>query len=217
MRSMDSDYFKRLEQFIDDYMDEYGRSPTTREIAAGTGRALSTVHKYLSQMRADGVLDYSGHRNITTRRKRITATENVRVPILGQVSCGLPRFAVENIEEYVQLPVALFGHGPFFLLRASGESMIEADINHGDLVLIRQQDYARTGDIVVALIGEEATLKRYYPELEHNRICLHPENRTMDDIYVSSCAIQGVAVKVLKDLIQQNPERRVVPYLRWLT
>ena len=67
MRSMDPDYFKRLEQFIDDYMDEYGRSPTTREIAAGTGRALSTVHKYLSQMRTEGVLDYAGHRNITKK------------------------------------------------------------------------------------------------------------------------------------------------------
>lgn len=201
MRSMDPDYFKRLEQFIDDYMDEYGRSPTTREIAAGTGRALSTVHKYLSQMRKDGVLDYSGHRNITTRRKRITATESVKVPILGEVSCGLPKFAEENIEEYVQLPVALFGHGPFFLLRASGESMIEAGIQDDDLILVQQQDYAKPGQIVVALIGEEATLKRYYPEPEHNRICLHPENSTMEDIYVSNCAIQGVAVKVLKDLL----------------
>ena len=201
MRSMDSDYFKRLEQFIDDYMDIYGRSPTTREIAAGTGRALSTVHKYLSQMRNDGVLDYSGHRNITTRRKRISATETVKVPILGAVSCRLPKFAEENIEEYVQLPVALFGHGPFFLLRAYGESMIEAGIENGDLVLIQKQDYAQEGQIVVALIGEESTMKRYYPEPEHNRICLHPENKTMDDIYVDSCAIRGVAVKVLKDLI----------------
>lgn len=79
--------------------------------------------------------------------------------------------------------------------------MIEAGIESGDLVLIRKQDYAQEGQIVVALIGEEATLKRYYPEPEHNRICLHPENSTMEDINVSSCAIQGVAVKVLKDLI----------------
>ena len=202
MRSMDPDYFKRLEQFIDDYMDEYGRSPTTREIAAGTGRALSTVHKYLSQMREDGMLEYSGHRNIITRRKQLSASASVKVPILGAVSCGLPKLAEENIEEYVQLPVALFGQGPFFLLRASGESMIEVGIRDGDLVLVRQQDYAQAGQIVVALIGnDEATLKRYYPEPEHNRICLHPENSAMEDIYVSCCAIQGVAVKVLKDLL----------------
>lgn len=183
-------------------MDEYGRSPTTREIAAGTCRALSTVHKYLSQMREEGVLEYSGHRNIITRRKQLSASASVKVPILGAVSCGLPNFAIENIEEYVQLPVALFGQGPFFLLRASGESMIDADIMDGDLVLVRQQDYAHTGQIVVALIGtDEATLKRYYPEPEQNRICLHPENRTMEDIYVSDCSIQGVAVQVLKNLM----------------
>jgi repressor LexA len=153
-------------------------------------------------MREEGVLEYSGHRNIITRRKQLSVSASVKVPILGAVSCGLPNFAVENIEEYVQLPVALFGQGPFFLLRAFGESMIEAGIQDGDLVLVRQQDYANAGQIVVALIGnDEATLKRYYPEPEHNRICLHPENSTMEDIYVSNCAIQGIAVKVLKDLM----------------
>lgn len=126
MRSMDSEYFKRLEHFIDDYMDEYGRSPTTREIAAGTGRALSTVHKYLSQMRTEGVLDYSGHRNITTRRRKKMADESVQVPVLGKVSCGALKLAEECIEEYVHLPVALFGRGKYFLLRANGDSMIEA-------------------------------------------------------------------------------------------
>ena len=121
-------------------------------------------------------------------------------PILGKVSCGVPKFAEENIEEYVRLPVALFGRGQFFILRANGDSMIEADINDGDLVLIRQQNYADEGQIVVALMDDEATLKRYYPEPEKQRIRLHPENSRMDDIYVSDCIIQGVAVKVLKDL-----------------
>lgn len=133
MRSMDPDYFKRLEQFIDDYMDEYGRSPTTREIAAGTGRALSTVHKYLSQMRTEGVLDYAGHRNITTRRRKKMAEESVQVPVLGKVSCGALKFAEESIEEYVHLPVALFGRGKYFLLRANGDSMIDAGIGDADL------------------------------------------------------------------------------------
>ena len=121
-------------------------------------------------------------------------------PILGKVSCGVPKFAEENIEEYVRLPVALFGRGQFFILRANGDSMIEADINDGDLVLIRQQNYADEGQIVVALMDDEATLKRYYPEPEKQLIRLHPENSRMDDIYVSDCIIQGVAVKVLKDL-----------------
>lgn len=201
MRSMDPDYFRQLEQFIDDYIDTNDRSPSTREIAAATGRSVSTVHKYLSQMRENGVLNYSGHRNITTRRRKKMTLESVQVPVLGKVSCGALKLAEECIEEYVHLPVALFGRGKYFMLRANGDSMIEVGIDDGTLVLVRQQDYASPGQIVVALVGDEATLKRYYPEPEHNRICLHPENKTMDDIYVDSCAIQGVAVKVLKDLL----------------
>ena len=127
--------------------------------------------------------------------------ESNLVPVLGSVACGVPKYAEENIEEYVRLPVSLFGRGDFFILRANGDSMIEAGIDNGDLVLIRQQNTAETGQIVVALMEEEATLKRYYPEPQWGRIRLHPENSMMTDIYVDSCIIQGVAVKVLKDLM----------------
>jgi repressor LexA len=123
------------------------------------------------------------------------------VPILGEVACGLPRFAEENIEDYVQLPASLFGSGDFYMLRANGYSMIDVGISSGDFVLIRRQNTAEPGEIVVALVEEEATLKRYYPEPEHRRVRLHPENDALDDIYVDDCMIQGVAVKVLKDLI----------------
>ena len=106
-----------------------------------------------------------------------------------------------NIEEYVQLPTAIFGKGDFFLLRASGDSMIEAGIDDGDLVLVRHQDHADPGQIVVALIGEdEATLKRFYPEPSKGIIRLHPENQVLDDIIVENCSIQGVAVHVVKAL-----------------
>ena len=101
----------------------------------------------------------------------------------------------------MRLPIALFGQGDFYILRANGDSMIDANINHGDLVVVRQQDYAEEGQIVVALIEDEATLKRYYPEPERQRVRLHPENPKLQDIYVDDCSIQGVAVKVLKDLI----------------
>ena len=123
------------------------------------------------------------------------------MPVLGVISGGIPKFAEENIEEYIRLPVSLFGTGKFFILRAYGDSMIEVGIDDGDLVLIRQQETASAGQIVVALINnEDATLKRYYPEPEKHRVRLHPENSRMDDIIVPDCAIQGVAVKVLKDL-----------------
>lgn len=123
------------------------------------------------------------------------------VPLLGNVACGVPKFAEGNIEEYVRLPISLFGRGDFFLLRASGDSMIEAGIDDGDLVLIRQQDTADPGQIVVALMEDEATLKRFYPEPGRHRVRLHPENRRMKDIVVENCIIQGVAVKVLKDVV----------------
>ena len=198
MRSKNPAYFELLIRFIDDYIDNYGRSPSTQEIAGGTGLSPATVSRYLSRMREDGIIDYSGHRNIVTKRN--SATETNAVPVLGSVSCGIPKFAEENIEEYVKLPVSLFGKGDFFLLRASGNSMIEAGIDNGDLVLVRRQDYAAPGQIVVALMEEEATLKRYYPEPQNGYIRLHPENKDLDDIIVDHCLIQGVAVHVIKEL-----------------
>ena len=202
MRSKNQDHFNLLERFIDAYIDSQGVSPSTREIASGTGLSPSTVSRYLSYMRDNGMIDYVGQRNIITQRKRMTSTESNRVPLLGAVSCGIPKFAEGNIEEYVQLPTALFGKGDFFLLRASGDSMIEAGIDDGDLVLVRHQDHADPGQIVVALIGEdEATLKRFYPEPSKGIIRLHPENSALDDIIVENCAIQGVAVHVMKSLV----------------
>ena len=168
-----------------------------QEIANAVGVSKATVHRYITQLCEDGVIDYSGVRSITSTKAKVQV---VRVPVLGRIACGIPKFAEENIEEYVKLPVALFGHGDFFLLRAYGDSMVEVGIEDGDLVLIRQQNYADRGQIVVALVEDDATLKRYYPEPENNRVRLHPENSRMEDIYVDSCQIQGVAVKVLKDL-----------------
>lgn len=200
MRTKNPEFFKMIEEFIDDYREKNGASPTVREIHAGIGLSVGTVSRYLSFMRDNGMIDYEGCRNIITREAKITKAETTKVPVLGAVSCGVPKFAEENIEEYVRLPVALFGRGSFYLLRANGDSMIEAGIDDGDLVLIRQQSTADEGQIVVALMEDEATLKRFYPEPENGIIRLHPENHTMEDIIVENCIIQGVAVKVLKDL-----------------
>lgn len=198
MRTKNQDTFTAIVSFIDKYTDSYGYAPTMDEISDGTGYPKTTVHRYVSQMREDGTVDYAGHRSITSTK---TKTQSVRVPVLGTISCGIPKYAEENIEEYIRLPVALFGKGDFFILRAYGDSMIEVGIEDGDLVLVRHQATAEIGQIVVALIdNEDATLKRYYPEPENHRVRLHPENSSMEDIIVPDCAIQGVAVKVLKDL-----------------
>ena len=196
-----AELFKQIADTINSYKEQNtGASPSVREIADELGVNYSTVSRYLKHMRENGMLDYEGHRNITTRESRMTKTQTVKVAVLGAVSCGVPKFAEENIEEYVRLPVALFGSGEFYILRANGDSMVDAGIEDGDLVLIRQQNYANEGQIVVALMEDEATLKRYYPEPQKRRIRLHPENSSMRDIYVANCIIQGVAVKVLKDL-----------------
>lgn len=197
MRSKDKTLMAAVEKFVSDYTDSNGISPTMQEVADGVGSSKATVQRYIAQLCDDGILDYSGYRTMTSTKTKAAA---IRVPVLGTIACGIPKFAEENIEEYVRLPVALFGKGNFFILRAYGDSMIEAGIDNGDLVLIRQQNYADEGQIVVALMEDEATLKRFYPEPKKHRIRLHPENSHMDDIYVDNCEIQGVAVKVLKDL-----------------
>ena len=197
MRSNDKTLMAAIEKFVSDYTDSNGISPTMQEVADGVGSSKATVQRYIAQLCDDGILDYSGYRTMTSTKTKAAA---IRVPVLGTIACGIPKFAEENIEEYVRLPVALFGKGNFFILRAYGDSMIEAGIDNGDLVLIRQQNYADEGQIVVALMEDEATLKRFYPEPKKHRIRLHPENSRMDDIYVDNCEIQGIAVKVLKDL-----------------
>jgi len=194
------EYLKMLEEFIDEYIEKNHTAPTISEITDGVELPRSTVGRYIAYMREQGVIDYEGHRSITTRQVQKTNSESEKVPVLGSVSCGVPKLAIENIEEYIRLPVALFGRGDFFILRANGDSMIEAGIEDGDLVLIRVQNYADPGQIVVALMDDEATLKRFYPEPEKRRIRLHPENSALKDIYVKECIIQGIAVKVLKDL-----------------
>jgi len=122
------------------------------------------------------------------------------VAILGAVPCGPLTEVEEYVEGYVRLPESLIGHGRFFLLTASGNSMVGAGIQDGDLVLIRQQETAEIGDIVVALVDNEVTLKRLEFDEDRKSYYLHPENKRMRDIYVDQLTVQGVAVKVLKDL-----------------
>ena len=186
-----------VEQFIIEYSEKNGYAPSMQDVADGVGVSKSTAYKYINQLVADGAITYAGTRSITSTK---TQTQEIRVPVLGSIACGIPKFAEENIEFYIRLPVSLFGHGHFFILRASGESMIDAGIDDGDLVLIKYQNYANAGQIVVALVGDDATLKRYFPEPKRRRIRLHPENSEMDDLYVKGCDIQGIAVTVFKDL-----------------
>ncbi|WP_194611681.1 transcriptional repressor LexA [Clostridium vitabionis] len=201
MRALQPEREKRIQNYIQGFIESHGCSPSNREIAVGTGLPLTTVQRYLKRMKQNGIINYDGVRSITTRQQNQTKETSNLVPVLESVTRGVPKYAEDNVKEYVRLPVALFGRGDFFLLRAYGDSMTGAGIDDGDLVLIRQQNYADPGQIVVALMEDEATLKRYYPEPRYHRIRLHPENPDYQEIYVKKCIIQGVAVKLLKDLV----------------
>ena len=145
------------------------------------------------------MIGYDGEK-ITTDKTEKTSIELASVALLGSISCGAPQLEEEYAEKFVSLPVSVFGKGEFYFLRANGESMIDAGIDDGDLVLIRKQLEAKEGQIVVALVENENTLKRFFVDKEHDCIRLHPENKSMTDIIVKTCMIQGVAVKVIKDL-----------------
>ena len=201
MQHKKQEYIQAIEAFIDDYRDSMGIIPTMPEIAAGVGLSTGTICKYIAHMRERGIIEYDGgQRTITTKKGLAEMNEYFRVPVLGRVSCGIPKFAEENIEEYVKLPVSLFSRGDYFFLRAYGDSMINAGIDDGDLVLVRQQSTADYNQIVVALVEDEATLKRYRPQND-GTIRLHPENERFEDIVVDAddCLIQGVAIKILRD------------------
>jgi repressor LexA len=150
-------------------------------------------------MRDMGVIK-SGRFGIETDHISKTERATVSVPMVGFIPCGPLCEEEEQIDGYVRLPQSFVGKGDFFLLTASGESMIEAGIDDGDLVLIRKQSFAKSGDIVVALADGKNTLKRYFPMDKEKKIRLHPENSQMEDIFVSECVIQGVATKVIKNL-----------------
>ena len=113
---------------------------------------------------------------------------------------GIPLLSEENVESYVKLPTELVGRGDYYFLRANGDSMMNAGIDDGDFVLINKTTEANNGDIVVALIDNENTLKRLYRDDKNRKIILHPENEKYEDISVDYCQVQGVAVKILKDI-----------------
>ena len=200
MRRRNVELMNRIIEFAEQYYLENSSSPSVRTIADRFGIGVSTAYRYLLEMDERGLITYDGKRISNDRIEKLNSNSGVtRAAVVGSIACGIPNLAEENVEEYVSLPRSMFGDGEFFILRANGESMIDAGIETGDLVVIRKQACAEDGQIVVALVEDEATLKRLYRD--KGKVRLHPENRAMDDIIVDDCIIQGVAVKVIKDLL----------------
>jgi len=185
---------KDVLEFIKSAVRTKGYPPSVREIGKAVGlTSTSTVHGHLAKLEEKGFI-----RRDATKPRTIEIMDahplspSIPIPLIGRVMAGQPVLAVENIEEYIPVPARLVGTTNAFLLTVRGESMIEAGILDGDMLIVRQQTTAENGDIVVALIGEEATVKRFYLEKDHIR--LQPENRTMQPIITRDVSVLGKVV-----------------------
>ena len=197
MRSKRPELMKQIQDFAEQYYLNEGRSPSTSDIANGVGIARGTAYKYLVAMNEQGLIRYNGRDIRTKLTEKFEATRS-KAPICGSIPCGSPTEEIEHIETIVSLPTAIFGKGELYILVASGDSMIGAGIEDGDLVVINKQAHANEGDIVVALIDNESTLKLFYKDDENKRVILRAENKKYKDIIRPSCTIQGVAQHVIK-------------------
>ncbi len=189
---------QKILDFIKSEIEDKGYPPSVREICAAVGlRSTSTVHAHLNHLEAQGLI-----RRDPTKPRALEVVDGTQprgrsVPLVGRVTAGQPILAIENIDEYLTLPQSVLGQGKMFSLRVEGESMIDAGIMDGDIVVLRQQDTAENGEIVVAMTDEdEATLKRIYYEAD--RVRLQPENPTMAPIYVKSATVLGKLVALIR-------------------
>ncbi len=206
---------KAIIKFIEKEMEENGYAPSVREIGKAVGlKSTATVHGYLAKLAEKGYIKKEEQKGRTLRllkgcngedltKKRenknyYTGKEMVDVPVIGKITAGEPILAVENITDTFPIPLDFVGNSESFMLTVRGESMIEAGILNGDYILVKKQNTAENGEIVVALIGDEATVKTFYKEKDHIR--LQPQNSTMDPIIVPTCDILGKVAGVFRKL-----------------
>jgi repressor LexA len=203
---MDLDLTKRQQEifdFIKHYSTKYGYPPTVRDIGKAVGLASSsTVHAHLANLEKLGLLrrDPSKPRAIEMLDRAVEQVKSIvrpdGLPLVGHVAAGSPVLAEENIEEYVPVPALAGGEEGEYVLRVRGESMIDAGILPDDYVVVRPQETAEDGEIVVALVGEEATVKRFFKERDHIR--LQPENSALEPIRTREAQVLGRVVGVCR-------------------
>lgn len=190
--------------FIKEEINRKGYPPSVREICKAVGlKSTSTVHGHLSRLEKKGYIrrDPTKPRAIEILNSDIhTYSDTIKLPIIGKVTAGKPILAVQNIDEYYTIPTDLVKgyESESFILKVRGESMINAGILDGDYIVVRKQSAADNGDIVVVLIDDEATVKRFFKEKDHIR--LQPENPTMEPIIVNDALILGKVIGVIRKL-----------------
>lgn len=187
----------RVMDYIRKFSEENGYTPSVREIGKECGiKSTATVHSYIEKLQNKGYL------NKTENKKRavtIGKGTGVTVPLIGTVTAGQPIFAYENYEDYYTFPVGEFKGEEIFMLRVQGTSMIDAGIMDGDKIIVRRQETAQNGDIVIALVDDSATVKRFYAK--NGQIILHPENEALSDMIYSpeEVSILGKVVGLMRN------------------
>ena len=192
---------QRILDYIKAEIQAKGYPPSVREIANAVGlKSTSTVHGHLRRLEKRGLL----HRDaMKPRAMEVTGDPNfirnstTAVPVVGHVQAGVPILAEQNLEDYVAIPDVMLGKGNHFILRVHGESMIEAGIMYGDYIIVRQQAEAANGDMVVAMIDDSATVKRFFKEAD-GTYRLQPENASMQPIYTKELTILGEVVSLFR-------------------
>ena len=198
MRRKDENRMQVIRDCIDSYYNAFGEIPTVRDISANTGIAVTTVHRYLTALKESGELEYNGRRSIITKRMSMEQHKH-SMPVLGFVRCGPGEEEEETVIEYIRLPESMIGRGEFFALIAKGESMIDAGVHPGDYVIVRKQNHADPGDLIVALYDGLNNLKQLAYDDDERRYVLRSCNEDKEsypDIPFEELTIQGVAVGV---------------------
>ena len=193
----------RILEYIKKQVAEKGYPPSVREIGEAVGlKSTSTVHGHLKRLESKGLIkrDAMKPRAMELLIDNDASTNHMvqMVPLLGPVAAGQPILAEESIRETLPIPSALLGNGTYFALAIRGDSMIQAGILNGDYVIVRQQTVANNGDIVVAMVGGDATVKRYYRE--NGRFRLQPENPYYDPIYSRKVSVIGKVTALFRKL-----------------
>ncbi|MDE6273929.1 MAG: transcriptional repressor LexA [Clostridiales bacterium] len=186
--------------FINQYGEENGFPPTVRDICHELSiKSTATAYSYVNRLKEMGLLNKAENKK---RAVTLKTSDTVKVPLIGTVTAGQPIFAVENFDGYYALPAAEFKADDMFMLRVSGESMIEAGIYDGDKIIVKKQETADDGDIVVAMfddgIEEGATVKRFF--CRDGKYILHPENETMNDFVLDEVKILGKVIGLIRSM-----------------
>lgn len=190
----------QIYEFLKNYTENKGYPPSVREICEAVSlKSTSTVHGHLKRLEKKGLIkrDPTKPRALEIVEFSQPKREMISIPIVGNITAGTPILATENIEDTFTLPIDFIKHNnELFMLKVNGNSMINAGINNNDLAIIEKTQSAINGDIVVALIDDNATIKRFFKEKDHIR--LQPENNAMDPIIVNDCKILGKLVGIFR-------------------